>query len=54
MLDTKVTVFTVDGGESLGVFNLSDEQIRLLEWLNEHDCLDSYFNYVIYSSVEDM
>ena len=53
MLDTKVTVFT-DDNESLGVFNLSDEQIRLLEWLNENGCLDSYFNYVIYSSVEDM
>ena len=54
MLDTKVAVFTVDDNESLGVFNLSDEQIRLLEWLNENGCLDSYFNYVIYSSVEDM
>jgi len=53
MLDTKVAVFT-DDGETLGIFNLSEEQIRLLEWLNEHDCLDSYFNYAISSSVEDM
>lgn len=54
MIDTKVAVFTVDDGEVLGAFNLSDEQIRLLEWLNEHNCFDSYFNYAIYNSVEDM
>lgn len=55
MLDTKVVVFTMDDDATcLGVFNLSDEQIRLLEWLNEHDGLDYNFNYATYDSVEDM
>ena len=53
MLETKVAVFT-DDGETLGVFNLSDEQIRLLDWLNEKEALDDYFEYEIYDSVEDI
>ena len=54
MVDTKVAVFTTNYNEPLGVFNLSDEQIRLLDWLNEKEMLDDYFEYEIYDSVEDI
>lgn len=53
MLDTKATVFTMDE-DILGVYNLSDEQIRLLDWLNEKEALDDYFEYETYDSVEDI
>ena len=53
MLDTKVVVFGMDG-EDLGVFNLSDEQIRLLDWLSNNDALDDYFRYTVRDVVEDM
>ena len=55
MLDTKVAVFTMDyNNEPLGAFNLSDEQIRLLDWLNEKEVFDDSFEYTLYNSVEDM
>lgn len=53
MLDTKVVVFGTDE-EDLGVFNLSDEQIRLLDWLSNNNAFDDYFRYAIHDSVEDM
>ena len=53
MLDTKVTVFTMDD-DVLGVFKLSDEQLRLLDWLSNSNALDDYFGYEIVGKVEDM
>ena len=53
MLDTKVTVFTMDN-DVLGVFNLSDEQLRLLDWLSNSNAFDDYFGYEIVDKVEDM
>jgi hypothetical protein len=53
MVDTKTTVFTMDG-EVLGFFNLSEEQIRLLKWLRSNNVFDEYFEYEISDSVEDM
>lgn len=53
MLDTKVVVFGMDE-EDLGVFNLSEEQIRLLDWLNNNNAFDDYFRYTVHDAVEDM
>ena len=53
MLDTKVVVFDMDN-DNLGVFNLSDELIRLLEWLSNNNAFDDYFGYTVHDSVEDM
>ena len=53
MLDTKVTVFTMDN-DVLGVYNLSDEQLRLLEWLSNNNAFDDYFGYETVDKVEDM
>lgn len=53
MLDTKVTVFVMDY-ESLGVFNLSDEQLRLLDWLSKKGVFNDSFDYTLYDSIEDM
>lgn len=53
MLDTKVVVFAMDD-DDLGAFNLSDEQIRLLEWLSNNNAFDDYFGYTVHDTVEDM
>lgn len=53
MLDTSVTVFTMDDN-ILSVCNLSDEQLRLLDWLANNNAFDDYFGYKIVDKVEDM
>lgn len=53
MLDTKVVVLTMDE-DILGVCNLSDEQLRLLDWLSNNNAFDDYFGYEVVDKVEDM
>lgn len=53
MLDTKVVVLTMDE-DILGVYNLSDEQLRLLDWLSNNNAFDEYFGYEVVDKVEDM
>lgn len=53
MLDTKIVVLTMDE-DVLGVYNLSDEQLRLLDWLSNNNAFDDYFRYKIVDKVEDM
>lgn len=43
MLDTKLYVFNCDG--EIGAYRLSEEQIRLLEFLNRMDALYDDFSY---------
>lgn len=55
MIDTKTTVFVdTEDGEIFGIFKLSEEQRRLLDWLNSNGLLYSELDYETYDSVEDM